>query len=297
MLNFGSLNIDHIYRVPHLVRPGETLKSTGYSVMPGGKGLNQSVAVARAGGAVGHVGKIGRDGNWLLDEMTREGIDTTHVRVGDEPTGHAIVQVDDSGENAIVTCAGANRAILRRDIEDTLTNCGTDAVILVQNEINDVDHIIRTATGRGLHVVFNPGPFDDAVRDYPLELVSTLVVNETEARAIAGTGGGTGDRDDAYDGLGTRLAARLPDTDVIVTLGSRGVVCKTGGTTIHVSAYPARAIDTTGAGDTFIGYYIARRTAGDNIERALRVANKAAALAVTRPGAMPSIPGLDDISI
>lgn len=290
VLNFGSLNIDHVYRVPHFVRPGETLSALSYTVKPGGKGANQSAAIARAGGDVMHAGKIGADGKWLIDELNRFGVDTTHVLVGDTPTGHAIIEVDDAGENAIVLYGGGNQKITPAEIDETLDSVSKDTVLLLQNEVNDTPYIMRAAAARGIPICINPAPMDPTVQRYPLELVETLIVNETEAKGILGS-------DVTIDKLLDTLVERVPQADVIITLGGAGLQARTGGETVVLPAYQVDVLDTTAAGDTFIGFYLARRLAGDDFERALQVASKAASISVTREGAMPSIPKLEEVVI
>ncbi len=289
VLNFGSLNIDLVYRVAHVVRPGETLAGTALERHAGGKGANQSAALALAGARVFHAGKIGDDGAWLVEQLARLGVDTRHVRRGDVPTGHAVIQVDTHGENAIVLCGGANRRIADDEVDATLAEFGPETVLLLQNEINGIPRLMRAAHARGLSIVFNPAPMDREVLAYPLELARTLIVNETEGAALVGAG-------EPADML-ARLAARLPQAEIVLTLGSRGVLYHAGGHTLRVEACPVRVVDTTGAGDTFIGYFVARRMAGDAVERALRIASQAAAITVSRPGAMDAIPRLDEVAV
>lgn len=288
VLNFGSLNIDHVYRVTHFVRPGETLSADSYTIKPGGKGANQSAAIAQAGGEVDHAGKIGDDGKWLIDELDSFGVNTTWVQVGETPTGHAIIQVDDSGQNAIVLFGGGNQKITSEEIDRTLDAAEPGTVLLLQNEINDTPYVMRAAAKRGIPICINPAPMDEMVPAYPLELVETLVVNETEALGILG-------EQTPVEELLDRLEEKVPQADLIITLGGDGLQARSKGQTVVLPAFPAKVVDTTAAGDTFIGYYLARRLAGDDFEQALRTASKASSIAVTREGAMPSIPKLDEV--
>jgi len=288
VLNFGSINIDHVYRVPHFVRPGETLGARSYTIKPGGKGANQSAAIAQAGGSVFHAGKIGEDGRWMVDMLNEFGVDTRFVRVGETATGHAIIQVDDNGENSIVLYGGGNQEITRHEIDATLDSVNAGTVLLLQNEINDIPYIMRAAADRGIEICINPAPMTEAVQGYPLDLVTTLVVNETEARGILGS-------DVPDEGLLDRLTEQVPGADLIVTLGAAGLQARSGQQTVILPAFPAEVVDTTAAGDTFTGFYLARRLAGDDFERALMVASKASSIAVAREGAMPSIPKLDEV--
>lgn len=288
VLNFGSINIDHVYRVPHLVRPGETLSARSYTIKPGGKGANQSAAIALAGGSVFHAGKIGQDGRWMVDMLDEFGVDTRFVRVGETATGHAVIQVDDNGENSIVIYGGGNQEITSDEIDATLDSVDAGTVLLLQNEINDVPYIMRAAAERGIEICINPAPMTEAVRGYPLELVKTLMVNETEARGILGS-------DVPDEGLLDRLTEQVPGADLIITLGAAGLQARSGQQTVILPAFPAEVVDTTAAGDTFTGFYLARRLAGDDFERALKVASKASSITVAREGAMPSIPKLDEV--
>jgi ribokinase len=284
VLNFGSLNVDHVYRVAHIARPGETLGSGAYTRFPGGKGANQSVALARAGAAVWHAGQVGPESAWLRERLAADGVRTDFVRVGEEPGGHAIIQVEEgSGQNSIVLFGGANRSIAPALVEAALAAFSPGDVLLLQNEINATAELIRRGHAAGLRVCLNPAPMDDAVLGFPLELLDLLVVNEHEGAALAGT-------DDPARMLDT-LAARYPRTRVCLTLGAAGAVFRdVSGETFRQAARRVAAVDTTAAGDTFIGYFLAAEGAGKSVPEALANACAAAALSVTRPGAMDSIP-------
>ena len=288
VLCLGSLNIDFTYRVPHLVRPGETLAATDFIRGAGGKGLNQSLAVARAGAEVSHVGKIGADGVWLRDLLAGDGVKSEAVRTTTEATGHANIQVAESGENAIVLFAGANLAITPEDVSAAIANADSGSIFLTQNETSGVPEALLAAARRGLTVVFNPAPFSAAVRTYPLEHVDYLIVNETEAEALS-PGGGDGRE------VAGRLAAEFPRACVVVTAGAAGACAVSGGRVFPVPACPVKAVDTTAAGDVFVGYFVAGVARGYRLESALTLAAQAAALSVTRMGAAASIPTFDEV--
>ena len=186
ILNIGSLNLDYVYAVPHFVTAGETLLSGRRDVFPGGKGLNQTVAAARAGAEVLHGGAVGADGDMLLDLLRDAGADVSAVAWVDVPTGHAVIQVNPQGENAILILGGANRAVTAETVGIALEKVGPGDILLLQNEINGLDYIIRRAYEKGLRIFFNPAPMEDAVKDLPLELLDTLIVNEGEGKALAG---------------------------------------------------------------------------------------------------------------
>jgi ribokinase len=287
ILNFGSLNIDHVYNVAHFVRPGETLNTAAYSQFAGGKGSNQSVALARAGAPVAHAGKIGRDGLWLKERLDKLGVDTGGLKVIHGPTGHAIIQVNAEGENAILLHGGANRDINAHDIDETLARFGEGDMLLVQNEISNLPLLISKAADRGLRVVFNPAPMEDAVLAYPLDRVGMFILNEIEGESFTGAA--------EPAAMLEALRARFPEAAIVLTLGSRGVLYADAAQRLEVPAVRVDAVDTTAAGDTFIGYFLAGLAGNDAVEQALRAAVRAAAICVTRPGAADSIPSREEI--
>lgn len=288
ILNFGSLNIDHVYRVGHFVRPGESLACRDYERFAGGKGFNQSIALARAGVQVTHVGGIGRDGNWLTEHLAAEGVNTKFLQVADfDPTGHAMIQVTPDGENAIVTFGGANRSLDTALVSEVLEQVGAVDMIVLQNETNVIETVLREAHKRGLPVAFNPAPLSDDVRSLPFEAVSILVVNEVEAAGIVGEGDS--------DSLCDRLVQRFPGALCVLTEGSRGSRAAQGNDRWFEPARSVTAIDTTAAGDTFIGFFVAEYLSSNCVTSALLCGNQAAALAVTRAGAAESIPTRDEI--
>lgn len=289
ILVFGSLNIDHVYQVEHLVRPGETLPSTEYRRFQGGKGANQSVALARAGADVFHAGRIGPEGLWLRDAIAAEGVDVTHVGLDNQPTGHAIIQVDPAGENSILLYGGANLTVTSEDAHYVLSHFGEGDWLLLQNEISSLPTILLEAYERGLTVAFNPAPMTPEVMSYPLEGVSLFVVNQTEGATLAET------NDVSPETVVGALQARLPNAAILLTLGGDGSLYAHGGECIRTPAVAVNAVDTTAAGDTFIGYFLAELLAGESVQKSLALASRAAALCVTRPGAADSIPRRDEI--
>jgi len=282
MLCFGSFCIDHVYRVPHFVRPGETLAALDYQVFAGGKGLNQSLAIARAGAKVSQAGSVGEDGRWLIEILQREGVDITHVHIASSPTGHARIQVDPSGENSIVLIGGANRTIRPEHIDDVLRSFGPGDSLLLQNEVSHVEHLLRSGKTRGMQIVFNPAPMDEFAKSLPLELVDVLVINEVEAAGLTGT--------HDVESMLTTLRQLVPQTTVVLTLGGAGAIWQSPDKQFHTPAIPVQVVDTTGAGDTFIGYLMAGLEQGSSPECAMEFAAKAASLCVSRRGAADSIP-------
>lgn len=287
LVNLGSLCIDNVYRVANITGPGETVASASHEVFPGGKGLNQSIAAARAGAQVEHFGCIGADGLWLRDTLASEGVGVAGLRQTDTPSGHAVIQVNEAGENAIVIAGGANRVLTSSDVTAALDRVQSGDWLLLQNEINDLEAVLATAAERGCRVAFNVAPVDGREQGYDLSGVALLIVNEIEAAALAGI-------DDRQAAVRV-LRERYPDADVVLTVGREGLTHAgpDGGTTLD--AYAVTAVDETAAGDAFIGYLMAALIAGKPMHTALRLASAAGALAVTKAGAASSIPRREDV--
>lgn len=287
ILSYGSVNLDYVYHVPHFVAPGETLSPTSRDLNCGGKGLNQSIAAARAGASVFHGGKIGRDGQPLADMLKCSGVDISFLTVSDGPSGHAIIQVEPGGQNCILLYGGSNREIAREEMDRALSSFGSGDYLILQNEINGLDYIMEAAAGRGISIVLNPSPMDDAIFRLPLHLVSLLVVNEIEGAALAGCE----DEEKILD----VLRSRWPQCRVLLTLGSRGCVYDDGVQRLRRGIYKVTAVDTTAAGDTFTGYFVACLSSRMDVETCLDLASRASAIAVSRPGAAPSIPTMAQV--
>lgn len=287
LVNLGSLCIDHVYSVPDITGAGETVASLGHEVFPGGKGLNQSVAAARAGAEVLHFGCVGEDGAWLKDVLAEAGVDASGVRVAAGASGHAVIQVNAAGENAIVIAGGTNRELSEADVTAALDSLRPDDWLLLQNEINDLEGVLAAASRRGARVAFNVAPVDGREAGYDLSGTALLIVNEIEAAALAG-------EDDPPAALKS-LCQRYPNIEVVLTLGRDGLLHASPTGTTTMPAYPAQAVDETAAGDAFIGYLMAALLAGDQIAAALRSASAAGALAVTKAGAASSIPTPNEV--
>lgn len=288
VLNFGSLNIDHVYQVPHFVRPAETLACADYAQFAGGKGLNQSVALARAGVRTAHAGKIGADGAFLEETLRLAGVDTRFLIHGEQPTGHAIIQVDRNGQNCILLYPGANRAVTREEIRNVLDQQSHGSWLLLQNEINEIPFLMREAKARGLLIAINPAPCAPEVADYPLELADVLFVNEIEAAQLSGSEG-------SPDAVLDILTARYPESEIVMTLGGDGACYAKGADRFHVPSPDVKVVDTTSAGDTFSGYYLAAKLRGFSPERTMELAALAGSIAVSRAGAAVSIPSAEEV--
>ena len=283
LINFGSLNMDWVYSVPHLVGPGETLACTGRSLFPGGKGLNQSLAAARAGATVFHVGCLGEDGACLLELLKKAGVDTRCVEQIPQPTGHTVIQVTPQGENAILVFQGANGCLSSQQIHTALDLGEPGDLVLAQNETNSVSSILKSAHRRGLTVAFNPSPVPQRPEELPLEVVDLFLLNRREAVCLSGEEG-------SPQQLLQALRRRYPKAAFVLTLGEKGSIYQDPFKEIFQPAYPTQAVDTTAAGDTFCGYFLQGLLSQSPLEEALDLASLAAGIAVSRPGAAPSIP-------
>ena len=287
ILNYGSLNIDYVYTVDHIVPGGETISSSRLQVFTGGKGLNQSVALARAGAAVAHAGCIGADGQFLKELLADCGVDTSRITTGRERTGNAIIQVDRNGQNAIVLFAGTNREMSEEKITGDLADFSEGDWLLLQNEINLNAFIMERAYEKGMRVVLNPSPMDDDILALPLQKVSCFMLNELEGERL------TGEKE--AERILQVLLCRFPEAELVLTLGSEGAIYAYKDMLIRQGIFPCEAVDTTGAGDTFTGYYLASRMRGEDPAEAMRLAAMASSIAVSRPGAAPSIPVLQEV--
>ncbi len=287
ILNFGSVNIDHVYSVEHFVRPGETLSSLSYARFSGGKGANQSIALAKAGADVFHAGKIGSDGLWLKDNLEKCGVRTDFLRTGKVPTGHAVIQVNRSGENSIVLYGGANQDIDENFASSVIAKFSKKDFLLVQNEINKIPLIMKKAHQRGMKIVFNPAPMNEPVKSYPLKLVDVFILNEIEGSGLTGKKG--------FKNVISEMERKYPGALTIMTLGSKGAAYIENGKTVFVPALKVKPVDTTAAGDTFIGYFLAGISNGSKTDEAIRLACRAAAICVTRKGAADSIPRMCEV--
>ncbi|HMT92474.1 ribokinase [uncultured Thiothrix sp.] len=285
--NYGSINIDHVYRVPHLVLPGETLSSHHYRQVLGGKGANQSIALARAGSEVFHIGRYNVADQALVQPLIEAGVAAEHLETVNEPSGHAIIQVDDQAENSIILYAGANHSFTVTDLANSLQAAKAGDWLLLQNECSCTQAMIELAAARGLKIAFNPAPMNAAVKDLPLDKLSLLFVNQVEVCQLLNL---PTEPLPTLEDLVALLQARWPDTLVVITLGSKGAASVYQGQLEFVPAVPVQAVDTTGAGDTFTGYFLHAWMQGQSLRAALERAGKASALCVQRVGASSSIP-------
>ena len=286
ILNFGSLNCDYVYQVPHITAPAETLSAREMQVFPGGKGLNQSIALARAGAPVFHAGLVGEDGDFLVDLARESGVDCRYLERRPGRTGHAIIQVEDSGQNAILICGGANQLVDEPMIRRVLADFGPGDLLLAQNEVSGLPLMLSLASERGMTVALNPSPCGD-LPEADLSMVDWLILNEVEGAALSG--------ETEIAAMPDALRRRYPRANILLTLGAEGAVCLTGEERHFQPAIPVKTVDTTAAGDTFTGYFLAAVTGGQTIPEALLLAARAAAIAVSQPGASSSIPTRQEV--
>jgi ribokinase len=279
--NLGSINIDNLYEVPHLPAAGETLAALSYGFGLGGKGANMSVAAARAAARVSHIGAIGADGRWTRDRLMEYGVDVPHIAQIEAPTGHANIVIDRAGENSIVLFQGANVQLTEAIIGAALSEASHKDFLLMQNETNGQEYAAAMAKSLGLRVAYAAAPFDAAAIERLTGRIDLLVLNEVEAAQL--------------ESATEKSAASLGIADVVVTLGAKGCKWVSDKGEMHFDAYPADAVDTTGAGDTFTGYLIAGLDRGMEMEVAIDLALKAGALMVMRRGTADVIPDLKEI--
>ncbi len=287
ILNFGSMNIDYVYNIGSFAQPGETISSRSLLVNCGGKGLNQSVALARAGAKVYHAGKIGKDGVFLRQYLEDCGVDTSYIELSDETTGHAIIQVDSSGENSILLYGGTNHTISREQIDRTLAGFGEGDFLLLQNEINDIPYIMQAAWKKKMRIYINPAPMNETAYNYPLELAECMFLNEIESCQLAHAG--------TVEAAMDILTGRYPDCMFVFTLGKHGAVCRWKRKSCSHGIYDVKVVDTTAAGDTFTGFFMEELAEEHSVEDALRLASIASSLSVTREGASKSIPTKEEV--
>lgn len=292
VLCFGSLNIDYVYAVDHFVAKGETLSSTGLQVFTGGKGLNQSIALAKAGTEVYHAGAIGPDGKFLLETMEQAGVHTEYVTVlASDRTGNAIIQCDSKGDNCILLYGGTNQLITKEQVDEVLSHYFAGDYLVLQNEINQLPYIMEKAHEKGMVIVLNPSPMNEKILALPLHYVSIFMLNEVEAGQILNCGSKI-----THARLAEKLLETFPGATIVLTLGGEGSICIDENARFTQSAFKVSVADTTAAGDTFTGYFIGGLLSGKPRQDAMREASAAAAIACSRPGAAPSIPTPDEVT-
>lgn len=287
VLNFGSLNLDFVYAVDHMVAPGETLSSASLNTFCGGKGLNQSIALAKAGVNVQHAGLVGEDGDMLISALEDAGVGAELIKALPGKTGHAIIQVDGGGQNCILLYGGANQSMTEEYIDEVLGNFEAGDILLLQNEINLLDCIIDRAYEKGMMIILNPSPYDEKLDACDFSKVSLFLLNEVEGAQVTG--------ETESERILEKLKEVYPKAKILLTLGSEGSVYQYRDELYRQGIFKVKAVDTTAAGDTFTGYFISSIIDGLPVPEGLALAAKASAIAVTREGAAPSIPTKDEV--
>ena len=285
ILNFGSINKDFFYSVNDFVKPGETISSIRYNIKIGGKGLNQSVGISKAGRKIYHAGIINKHDTFILDKLKKWNINCENILLSNNPTGHAIIQVDKKGENSIIIHGGANHDVDIKFIKSVLSKFDSGDILVLQNEINNIKEIIDRAHHKKMKIVFNPAPFNNEILSYDLNKISTLILNQTEGEALS--------KEKKTDDILKFLNSKFNNTEIILTLGEKGSLYSFKDELVKIKAHKLNTVDTTGAGDTFIGYYVAGIASKMNKKDNLNRASEAAAIATTKLGGAESIPRIN----
>ena len=291
VLVFGSINIDRTFKLPHTLALGETLLSSSLSIQAGGKGANQAVALSKAGIKTYMAGSIGNDGLWIRDQLKEYGVNTSLIKVKDDCyTGTATILLDNEGRNSIILYGGGNRENDGEYIDKVLSNFEKGDWIVLQNEINNLDLIIMKAKKKGMKICLNPSPFEKELLSLPLEEVDLLVLNEVEMQQLMELQ--ISDDIDDYKSKLKELSSKLHSSMLLLTLGEKGSLLKKPAheDILYAPIVKTDVRDTTAAGDTFLGYFLSSIIDGKPDEEALRRATRASSIAVSRAGAMDSIP-------
>jgi len=282
ILNIGSMNLDMVYQMDHIVQPGETEASYGMNVFLGGKGINQSVAAAKAGAEVYHGGMIGEDGQPFLDACAEYGVDARHIRKVEGKSGHAIIQIDKNAQNSILLFGGANQMLTAEYVDSVLADFSAGDILLLQNEVNMLPYIVDKAWEKGMQIALNPSPFNEKLRAVDMSKISIFLLNEVEGFQVTGL--------TEPEAIIARLLELFPGARIVLTLGKDGAVYADAHQKHFQPIFPVKAVDTTAAGDTFTGYFLACLCEGMEIPEVLKRSAKASSIAVSRPGAVPSVP-------
>lgn len=282
VLNIGSMNLDHVYNVDHIVQPGETQATDGMNIFLGGKGMNQSIALAKAGADVYHGGMIGEDGQLFLDACKEYGVNSDYIRQIEGKTGHAIIQIDKSAQNCILLYGGTNECLTEEYVDEVLEGFEAGDMLLLQNEVNRLSYIVDKAYEKGMQIALNPSPFNDRLKEVDMSKISLFLMNEVEGGQITGL--------TEPEDIIAKVVELYPNAKIVLTLGKDGAIYAEGDLRIHQPIFKVEAVDTTAAGDTFTGYFLAGLIEGMEIAEILKMSAKASSIAVTRKGAVPSIP-------
>ena len=287
VLNIGSMNLDYVYNVDHIIQPGETQATDGINIFLGGKGINQSIAVAKAGAEVYHGGLIGNDGQPFIDACKEYGVNSKYIRQVDSKSGHTIIQIDKNAQNCILLYGGANQMLTKEYIDEVFEGFDREDILLLQNEVNMLPYIIDKAYEKGMQIALNPSPFNDKLKEVDMSKISIFLMNEIEGGQITGL--------EAPEDILAKVVEMYPKAKIVLTLGKDGAIYAEGETRYQQPIFKVEAVDTTAAGDTFTGYFLAGLIEGMPIPDILKMSAKASSIAVTREGAVPSIPYREEV--
>lgn len=282
VLNIGSMNLDLVYSVDHIVQPGETEASFALDTFLGGKGLNQSMALAKAGVEVFQGGMIGEDGQPFLDACAQYGVRADYIRTVPGKSGHAVIQRDKNAQNCILLYGGANQMLTEDYVDEVMANFQAGDILLLQNEVNMMPYIVDKAYEKGMQIALNPSPFNEKLDEVDMAKISIFLLNEVEGNQVTGL--------TDPDEIIAEMLKRFPAARIVLTLGKDGAVYADAGQKHFQPIFPVKAVDTTAAGDTFTGYFLAGLLEEMPVPEILRMSAKASSIAVTRAGAVPSIP-------
>ena len=287
VLNIGSLNIDYVYSVDHIILPGETESTGSRNIFLGGKGMNQSCALAKAGVEVYHGGLIGEDGKMFLDACKEYGVHDEFIRIVEGPSGHTIIQIDQDAQNSIRLFGGANQKMTTEYIDEVLTHFDRDDILLLQNEVNLLPYMVDKAYEKGMQIALNPSPFNEKLDAVDMAKISIFLLNEVEGFQLTGH--------TEPEEILTALRERFSHARILLTLGKDGAIYADDTQKLYQPIFPVKAVDTTAAGDTFTGYFLAGLSQGLPMAEVLQISAKASSIAVSRPGAVPSIPWREEV--
>lgn len=287
VLNIGSMNLDLVYSVDHIVQPGETEASTALDTFLGGKGLNQSMALAKAGVEVYQGGMIGEDGQPFLDACAEYGVKADYIRTVPGKSGHAVIQRDKNAQNCILLYGGANQMLTEEYVDSVLADFSAGDILLLQNEVNQMPYIVEKAYEKGMQIALNPSPFNEKLDAVDMSKISIFLMNEVEGNQITGL--------TDPDEIITEMLVRFPKAKIVLTLGKDGAVYADAEQKHFQPVFKVQAVDTTAAGDTFSGYFLAGLLDGMSVPDILKMSAKASSIAVTREGAVPSIPYRNEV--
>ena len=287
VLNIGSMNLDLVYSVDHIVQPGETEASFALDTFLGGKGLNQSMALAKAGVEVYQGGMIGEDGQVFLDACAEYGVKADYIRTVPGKSGHAVIQRDKNAQNCILLYGGANQMLTEEYVDSVLANFEAGDILLLQNEVNQMPYIVEKAYGKGMQIALNPSPFNENLSPVDMAKISIFLLNEVEGNQVTGL--------TDPDEIIAEMLRRFPKAKIVLTLGKDGAVYADAEQKHFQPIFKVQAVDTTAAGDTFTGYFLAGLLSGLPVPEILKMSAKASSIAVTRAGAVPSIPYRDEV--